>query len=269
MNCPVCDSSVKDCSFCKKKQQYVIPETLIKVIHNVNHIYTKEQRDNALIQLTQQCKYFLKKNVTYFYHKYSLAKKDYEYNDFHQDVLLEFYDLVINDFKIKAPDDNTLAYFGNYIKHKLYYRIQYSLQEKLKKFGWVNEVNTNFQIESNGIAGDQLALTREVHEATLSLITNSKKEELDHIQEEKCTLILKKIYEISFNEKVCSQIEAEIWRLYWFGGKSTEQINESLFQSRQYKTKLGETKIYCIIKKINQKIIAEFGRLTALGEYHV
>jgi hypothetical protein len=250
-NCPVCLS--KGCPVCKQRKKYVIPESLIVIIQNINQNYTKEQRDKALIDLTNQFQYLIKKNTTCFYKLYDLKKKDYEYNDLYQDVLLQFYDLVINDFKIKQEGDNNLAVFGNYIKNKLYHRVQYGIQEKLKKFGWKNEIETGFDITEN-----KDTFRREIYEATLAQITECEEKDLENIRHERCI-------QISFNEKICAKIDGEIWRLHWFSGKSVEQIDEYLIMEMQYGCKVGESRIRQIVKKTNQKIIAEFGRLSALG----
>ncbi len=266
MKCPLCLSTVKNCPFCKKTSKFVIPESLIVIIQNINQNYTKEQRDNALIEITKQFQYLLKKNTTYFYKTYGLKDKDYEYNDLYQDVLLEFYDLVINDFKIKQHGDNNLAVFGNYIKTKLYRRIQYGIQEKIKKFGWDKEIETDFQFLNPETAS---TFSKEIYEATLANITECEEKELENVRDEHCIKILKSIYSISFKEKICPKIDGEIWRLHWFSGKSVEQIDEYLIMEMEYKCKIGESRIRQIVKKTNQKIIAEFGRISALGDFHV
>ncbi len=271
MKCPICISKIKNCPFCIKTT--IIPESLIVVIQNINQNYTKEQRDQALIDLTNQFQYLLKKNAAYFYKTYNLREKDYDYNDFYQDVLLEFFDLVINDFKIKEQGDNSLAVFGNYIKNKLYRRIQYGIQEKIKKFGWANEVTIDFIVGIDGSNNDTSSrigsasiFRKEIFEATLQQIIECEEKDLDSIRDEKCIQILKKIYQISFNEKICQQTDGEIWRLHWFSGKSVEQIDEYLMMEMGYKCKIGESRIRQIVKRINQQIIAEFGRSSVLGD---
>lgn len=274
MKCPICFATAKDCPFCKMDNKYIIPETLIEVIQNVNQNYTKQQRDDALIALTDQFQYFLRRNTTYLYKIYDLKNKNYEYNDLYQDVLLCFYDLVINDFKIKQTvNDNNLAVFGNYIKTKLYRRVQYSIQEKIKKFGW-NEIESDFVLLNDHIEYDYNIhnhfnyFGKEIMEATLANITECEEKELENIRDEKCIEILKAIYQISFKEKICEKIHGEIWRLHWFSGKSVEQIDEYLIMEMNYNCKIGESRIRQIVKKTNQKIIAEFGRMSALGVFN-
>ncbi len=276
MICPICASTVKNCPFCKTKAGFVIPETLIVIIQNVNQKYSKEQRDEALVALTQQFQYLIKKNTTYFYKTYGLKDKDYEYNDLYQDVILEFYDLVIKDFKIKAIGDNSLAVFGNYIKNKLYRRIQYGIQEKIKKYGWNKEISADLNIlteglhqVSSGVLIGKENFKKEIYEATLANIISCEDQELEEIRDERCIQILKTIHEISFKEKVCSIIEGQIWRLHWFSGKSVEQIDDYLINEASYKTKIGESRIRQIVKNTNQKIIAEFGRVSAMGNIDV
>ncbi len=268
MKCPICAGTIKDCPFCTNKKKYVIPETLIVIIQNVNQHYTKDERDDALWKLTEQFQYLLKKNTTHFYIKYNLAQKSYEYNDIYQDVLLEFYDLVVNDFKIKNKEEN-LAVFGNYIKNKLYHRVLYSIQEKLKKHGWKNElsIDMNIAYHSNNYFEDS-KFAKEIYEATLANIMDCEEKELENLRNEKCIKILKTIYQISFNEKIFPKPDGEIWRLHWFSGKSVEQIDEYLTMEMEYKTKIGSSRIRQIIQKTNQKIIAEFGKVAALGDFN-
>ncbi len=276
MKCPICLSSTTHCPFCQQDKKFVIPETLIIIIQNVNQKYSKEQRDNALIALTQQFQYLLKKNTTYFYKTYGLKDKEYEYNDLYQDVMLEFYDLVINDFKIKEVGDNTLAVFGNYIKNKLYRRVQYGIQEKIKKYGWNKEISADLNILTEGLHQSRSghiinkdSFKKEIYEATLANIMSYKEQELEEIRDERCIQILKTIYELSFKEKVCTKIEGQIWRLHWFSGKTVEQIDTYLVTEVSYKTKIGESRIRQIVQKANTNIIAEFGRIAAMEHFNV
>jgi hypothetical protein len=265
MKCPICLSMIKNCPFCKLDNTEM-PEALIIIIQNINHNYTKEQRDNALIELTRRFQYLIKKIAGYFHKNIFLKNVKYEYNDLYQDVILEFYDLVINDFKIKEVGDNSLAVFGNYIKIKLYRRIQAKIQEQVRDINKIQEISTDFtaiDFETDG------AFTKEIFEATLANILNIDELELDTVKHEKCTKILSRLYKISFQEKVCSKMNGEVWRLHWFSGKSTDQIDEYLISEMSYECKTGKSKIQQIVKLTNQKIIAEFGRLSALGDLDV
>jgi len=243
-----------------------MPEALIVIIQNINHNYTKEQRDNALIELTRRFQYLIKKITGYFSKSIVIKNAKYQYNELYQDVILEFYDLVINDFKIKEVGDNTLAVFGNYIKIKLYRRIQAQVQAKSRDVKNLFEIPTYFSWTDDNTDG---SFTKEISEATLANILNCEELELDEIRNEKCIKILKKLYQISFQEKVCSKMNGEVWRLHWFSGKSTDQIDEHLISEMSYECKTGKSKIQQIVKLTNQKIIAEFGRISAMGDLDV
>jgi hypothetical protein len=265
MKCPICNAVVTNCPFCQSNKSR--PESLVLIIQNIDQTYTKIQRDQALIDITVQFKYLIQKIAKYLYQTYRLKEVKYTWVDFHQDVLLEFYDLVINDFKIKQQGDNTLAVFGNYIKNKLYRRVQYSIQKKIKKYGWDHEFSMDLNHEDIYIDHKKQmgSISRDIYEATIGGIMEYEDQELAEIRDERCIEILKQLHQISLKKKICSEIDGEIWRLHWFSGKSVQQIDEHLSNEKDYGCKLGESRIRQIVKKTNQQILSEFGRISGLG----
>lgn len=268
MKCKTCRDTYRPCPIClsgsifPRKEK---PEILIAIIQNIDGQSTKEQREKALTQITDDFQYLIIKIAKKLYNTYGLKNKNYEFQDLHQDVLVEFYNLVING-QIKTTETN-LAFFGNFIKIKLYRRIQYQIQEKIKHYGWEKEIYTDFtelldsgqQIEGNN------SLRTEVYEAIIANIFLLDEEKIEEISQPKCIEILKDLYQISKN-KLIEADYGEIWRLFWFSGMTFYDIDEYLITQLEYKCRLGPVKLKGIVNKTNDLILKEFGKRSVLKE---
>ena len=264
------------------------PERLIEVIQNISGNVPKEKREAAAVELIKRFKYLIQSIVNKLFYGYELQKKyGYEYQDFFQDALTEFCDLVLHDFRIKenpnAHDNTGLAPFGSYIKTKLYRRVQWRMEQKLeKRYGWRNEDGKRFNHEVvvdymaalDGRKLDAEATTSpseraffyELNGSVLSNVFSCDDQVLDDIKDEKIKAILDELIAISENEKIVPSRDGEIWRMYYLSGKIAVEIGEHMrdYNNPEIARTVGQTRVRQVAKLTNTKIIAEFGKRSAM-----
>lgn len=259
------------------------PERLIEIIQNLSGNVPKENREAAAVELIKRFKYLIQHVVNKLFYGYELKKYGYDYQDFFQDALTEFCDLVLNDFRIKenpSGHDNTgLAPFGAYIKTKLYRRVQWRMEDKLEGYGWRNkdgerrnhEIMVDYGSVLDGRSSDKTrtasdsAFYHELNESILSNVFSCDDVVLEAIKDEKIKAILVELIEISRDEKLIPSRDGEIWRMYYLSGRLAAEIGEHM---RNYNAEIartvGQTRIRQVAKITNTKIIAEFGKRSAL-----
>lgn len=276
--CVVCHHRAEFCPACGRTTSKLVPiddspEKLIAIIQNISGHIPKDDRERACVDLIKRFRFLIQKVATGLYRSYSLGKRyNYDYADFYQDVVLEFCELVINDFKIKANprvyDNSGYAPFGSYIKVKLYRRVQWKMERRIAAQGWTRdqpwgrETLVDYSMFLEGTKDDQPSdlrvLYHEINEAVIANTLNYDDLVLDSISNQKIREIVSELVSISYDVKIVPEREGEIWRTYWLSGLMVDEIRET--NARTF----GRSKIRHAAQVINTKIIAEYGRRIAI-----
>jgi hypothetical protein len=254
------------------------PERLIEIIQNLNGSHSKEDRDTALILLIKRFHYLITKVKKTLYFAYELHKQQWQYEmkDFGHDVLTEFIDLVVNDFRIKEDLENKeLAVFGNYIKVKLYRRVQYHLQLRLKKAGYEKEVLADFEVALNTLLRDPTEqkkhrggmLGQEIRDAVLQNIMSYDDLVLDNMIETECQTLLKEIMLIA--EKVLDHRECIVWKLYYLSGLTVNEIGQHVVSKTDNESPLSRHRCSQIARESNDRVLREYGRRAGMRRVNI
>ena len=259
------------------------PERLIEIIQNLTGKIPKEEREQALIELIRRSQFLIQKVTNHLYYTYDQGPKHrYDYADFQQDVLLEFIHLVTLDFKIKDqdnPNDTGYAVFGNYIKVKLYRRVQYKMQERLKKTNWGKDVPVGTWLsepygsvdatDSAGSMGAGESITpagkhiwNELNEALLANCLNYDDLVLDNILDEDIKMIVAEIMEIA--QTVLNERDYRVWSLYYCSGVMVGEIGKMVPSKDGEERVMGRQLVLKVAQNANDKVIREYGRRSVL-----
>ena len=254
------------------------PERLVELIQNSTGNIPKEEREAAAIELTRRFQFLIRKVAKSLFRAYKLYEygdHEQEYQDFFQDVLTEFYDLVINDFKIKEDRTDTgLAVFGSYIKVKLYRRVQWKLQEKLRRIGYENfpiavdyddilHLSATGKIKDGGM-GSADPLADEIREAMIANALNYEDFVLEHISNQKCKDILDELLAISRDTKVVDERDRMVWEMYYLSGVMVGEIGQHIPSKLDDGKPIGRQRVLQIARNVNDRIVMEFGRRSAV-----
>lgn len=239
------------------------PERLIEIIQNKSGRISKEEREGAMIMLIRRFQYLIRKITNSLYYNYELQKKyNWDIKDFRQDVFTEFIDLVMHDFKIKEDiNDTGLAVFGNYIKVKLYRRVQFNLQKMLKKQGFQTDITTDYDsIVSFDPTGAvmKLPMYNEIREAIVANALNYDELVMQHMSDEKCEAILKEI--ISLSHQVLDARERDVWERYYLSGETVGEIGQHILSMVDEGKGIGRSRVLQIAREANDRILREYGR---------
>lgn len=251
------------------------PERLVEIIQNLAGNIPKEEREMAMNDLISRFQYLIKKFTNSIFYGYNLkARINYEYADLLQDALMEFCYLVTQDFKIKADlNDTGLAVFGSYIKVKLYRRLQYKTQERLRKSGDGNDKLVDIDdaftgAQDNSAEGGFRDRSGYVgHEIRQAIIANALRYDdmvLDSMSDEECSKILQEIIDIA--NAVLEPRDRKVWELYYISHYMVGEIGAQVSSKvpGDENKPIGRQRVLQIARDANSLILQEFGRRAGL-----
>lgn len=245
------------------------PERLIEIIQNVSGRISKQEREDAMVILIHRFQYLIRKITNSLFFGYDLEKYNYRMEDFRSEVFLQFLELVYNDFRIKENlEDKKLAVFANYIKIKLYRRVQWSIQKYLKAQGYDSEISSDLEMISNDLrfinfrngpgTSIMIPMFHEIQEAILGNALNYDERVLEEMSDEHCRNTLDLLFRLA--TEVLTERDRQIWELYYLSGETAKEIAEKFISNTNPDKTIDRSRVLQIATKSNEKILAAYGR---------
>lgn len=230
-------------------------ERLVKVVQNREGNHTKQEREDALIDLAHRFRYLIKKIATKCWRKSTGESRE----DFEHDVMTTFCEMVLVDYIPKAYGG--LAHFGPYVQNKLYWRTVYRAQtlvrESMRTFTTDFADSHTHDAAKGGAHGSTGSrLSPEIRDAILGMSTNVEDDVIGRMRDEEIQEQLNEVAAIA--AQVLDEREKFVWDAYLYSPMMVKEIGGKLTPP------IGTSRVNQIVIQARKKVLEELGRRKVL-----